>query len=163
MPCRSATLVHADGRLLAARGAAALSLGRLHADGQNRGSAPQELAAGASIRVALARSADDPPFSRDERRLAAAIAELAAAILSSIAPAAIATVSAPAPAKPATKKKRPLEPLDDRLSEVERGVLVEALRRSGNNLSRTARTLGLSRNGLKMKLARHGLPRGTNT
>jgi len=163
VPCRSATLVHADGRLLAARGAAALSLGRLHADGQSRGSAPQELAAGATIRVALARSADDPPFSRDERRLAAAIAELAAAILSSIAPAAIATVSAPAPAKPATKKKRPLEPLDDRLSEVERGVLVEALRRNGNNLSRTARTLGLSRNGLKMKLARHGLPRGTST
>lgn len=163
VPCRSATLSSAEGVTLAARGAAALSLGRLRADGDatGGGSAPHELSAGTTLRVALARSADDPPFSRDERRLAAAIAELAAAVVSSVAPSPIASEEAAAvPDARAKKKKRPLEPLDDRLSEVERGVLVEALLRNGNNLSRTARTLGLSRNGLKMKLARHGLPRG---
>lgn len=159
VPCRSAILTDADGRLLAARGAAALSLGRLHADGgPGRGSAPQELSAGSGVRVTVARSGDDPPFSRDERRLAAAVAELAAALAPSIASAPAPTPVAEPP-RPA-KKKRPMEPLDDRLSEVERSVLIEALRRNSNNLSRTARTLGLSRNGLKMKLARHGLPRG---
>lgn len=167
VPCRAATLTSADGSTLAARGAAALSLGRLHADGDGRGSAPQELASGATLRILFARAADDPPFSRDERRLAAAIAELAAAVLQPGSPAAAgagaSAAAEPAPAMGFRRKRRgpALPPLDDRLSEVERDVLIQALRRTGGNLSRTARTLGLSRNGLKMKLARHGLPRST--
>lgn len=168
VPCRAATLTTADGSTLAARGAAALALGRLHADGDGRGSAPQELASGATLRVVFARAADDPPFSRDERRLAAAIAELAAAVLQPGSPATASasrtTMDEPAVAPGFRRKRRgpALPPLDDRLSEVERDVLIQALRRTGGNLSRTARTLGLSRNGLKMKLARHGLPRGTS-
>lgn len=173
VPCRSAILSGSDGTVLAARGAAALSLGRLHGDAGRLGSAPQELAAGTGLRVLFARATEDPPFSRDERRLAAALVELAAAVLQPRSRLAVvasaATLHEPAPvaeaaAPPAARRKRrgsALPPLDDRLSEVERDVLVEALRRTGGNLSRTARTLGLSRNGLKMKLARHGLPRGT--
>lgn len=162
VPCRSALLLSPDGRALAARGAAALALGRLHADGGERGSAPNELSSGNALRVVLARSHDDPPFSRDERRLAAAALDLATTVLAPTAKRATTTASGPAPREP-EKRPRParLQALDDRLSIVERDAIVDALRKNGGNLSRTARTLGLSRNGLKMKLARHGLPRGT--
>jgi transcriptional regulator with PAS, ATPase and Fis domain len=44
--------------------------------------------------------------------------------------------------------------LDSLLSECERGAIREALRRSDGNKSEAARLLGLSRNGLAMKMSR---------
>ena len=47
--------------------------------------------------------------------------------------------------------------LDEIVAEVERGVIVEALRVSGQNRSRTAKLLGLPRSSFYEKLARYGL------
>jgi Nif-specific regulatory protein len=47
--------------------------------------------------------------------------------------------------------------LKDRIEEVERWLLVEALREHGGNKTRTAETLGLTREGLHKKLARYGM------
>lgn len=47
--------------------------------------------------------------------------------------------------------------LDKLISECERAAIREALQRSHGNKSGAARLLGLSRNGLAMKMARHGL------
>ncbi|MDA8019331.1 MAG: sigma 54-interacting transcriptional regulator [Thermoanaerobaculia bacterium] len=47
--------------------------------------------------------------------------------------------------------------LDKLVSDTERAAIREALRRSGGNKSEAARQLGLSRNGLKMKMDRLGL------
>lgn len=105
-------------------------------------------------RLALDRGTADPAFSRDERRLLESIAGLAGAALdrAELAPARARKRGAEAGASGDT-----LPPLDDRMSIVERATLVDALARHDGNLSRTAKALGLSRNGLKMKLARHGL------
>jgi DNA-binding NtrC family response regulator len=46
------------------------------------------------------------------------------------------------------------------VGRVERTAIREALRRSQGNKSRAARLLGLSRNGLAQKMARHGLGSG---
>ena len=102
-------------------------------------------------RLALDRAAGDPPFSRDERRLLESIAGLAGAALDR---------AALAPARRARAQEgngATLPALDDRMSIVERATLVDALARHDGNLSRTAKALGLSRNGLKMKLTRHGM------
>jgi transcriptional regulator with PAS, ATPase and Fis domain len=47
--------------------------------------------------------------------------------------------------------------LDEIVAEVERGVIIEALRVSGQNRSRTAKLLGLPRSSFYEKLARYGL------
>lgn len=104
-------------------------------------------------RLALDRRGGDPPFSRDERRLLESIAGLAGAALdrTDLAPEGSRKRGA------AKTSGDTLPPLDDRMSIVERATLVDALARYDGNLSRTAKALGLSRNGLKMKLVRHGL------
>ena len=47
--------------------------------------------------------------------------------------------------------------LADALAEVERRMIADAMRRHGNNISRAARELGLTRRGLYLKLERHDL------
>ncbi|MCB1056448.1 MAG: sigma-54-dependent Fis family transcriptional regulator, partial [Acidobacteria bacterium] len=47
--------------------------------------------------------------------------------------------------------------LDRLVADCERAAIREALRRSHGNKSQAARDLGLSRNGLAMKMQRHGL------
>ncbi len=47
--------------------------------------------------------------------------------------------------------------LDEIVAEVERGVIIEALRLTGQNRSRTAKLLGLPRSSFYEKLARYGL------
>ena len=47
--------------------------------------------------------------------------------------------------------------LDKLVGDTERAAIREALRRSGGNKSEAARQLGLSRNGLNMKMDRLGL------
>ena len=47
--------------------------------------------------------------------------------------------------------------LDERLAETEREIVARALAVAGGNQSRAARLLGISRNGLAAKIARHGL------
>lgn len=47
--------------------------------------------------------------------------------------------------------------LDEIVAEVERGVIIEALRLTGQNKSRTAKLLGLPRSSFYEKLARYGL------
>lgn len=47
--------------------------------------------------------------------------------------------------------------LDDRMAETEREIVARALTVAGGNQSRAARLLGISRNGLAAKIARHGL------
>jgi DNA-binding NtrC family response regulator/pSer/pThr/pTyr-binding forkhead associated (FHA) protein len=47
--------------------------------------------------------------------------------------------------------------LERLLADCERAAIREALRRSGGNKSQAARALGLSRNGLSMKMQRHGV------
>jgi DNA-binding NtrC family response regulator len=53
--------------------------------------------------------------------------------------------------RPETASELHLEKL---VNECERGAIREALRRSGGNKSEAARLLGLSRNGLAMKISR---------
>jgi len=43
------------------------------------------------------------------------------------------------------------------LNEVERNLLVQAMNRSGNNLSRAARLLGIGRGALRYRLEKHNL------
>jgi DNA-binding NtrC family response regulator len=50
--------------------------------------------------------------------------------------------------------------LDERLARAERAALERALAECGGNRSRAAKRLGISRNGLAAKLARHGLGGG---
>jgi DNA-binding NtrC family response regulator len=47
--------------------------------------------------------------------------------------------------------------LERLLADCERAAIREALRRTGGNKSQAARALGLSRNGLAMKIQRHGV------
>lgn len=47
--------------------------------------------------------------------------------------------------------------LENLLASTERAAIREALRRAGSNKSQAARLLGLSRNGLAMKMERHGI------
>ncbi len=47
--------------------------------------------------------------------------------------------------------------LDERMAETEREIVARALAVAGGNQSRAARLLGISRNGLAAKIARHGL------
>jgi DNA-binding NtrC family response regulator len=47
--------------------------------------------------------------------------------------------------------------LERRLGALEKALVMQALERSGGNRSQAARLLGLSRNGLRAKLSRHGL------
>lgn len=53
----------------------------------------------------------------------------------------------------------PLQPatLADALSELERRMIAEAMRKHGGNISRAAKELGLTRRGLYLKLERHDL------
>jgi DNA-binding NtrC family response regulator len=51
--------------------------------------------------------------------------------------------------------------LDERLAQAERVALQRALAECGGNRSRTAKRLGISRNGLAAKLSRHGLGGGS--
>ncbi|HVM94983.1 MAG TPA: sigma-54 dependent transcriptional regulator, partial [Candidatus Acidoferrales bacterium] len=44
------------------------------------------------------------------------------------------------------------------LSQVERTMLVQALERSGNNLTKAARVLGIGRGALRYRLEKHGIP-----
>ncbi len=50
--------------------------------------------------------------------------------------------------------------LDERMAETEREIVARALAVAGGNQSRAARLLGISRNGLAAKIARHGLAAG---
>jgi DNA-binding NtrC family response regulator len=50
--------------------------------------------------------------------------------------------------------------LKEATAVLERQLILEALERNRNNLSRTASELGLSRRGLRLKLAQLGIPRG---
>ena len=47
--------------------------------------------------------------------------------------------------------------LEGRVAALERKLIAAALVRSGGNRSEAARLLGVSRNGLVMKMQRHGL------
>ena len=47
--------------------------------------------------------------------------------------------------------------LERLVAATERAAIREALKRSGGNKSQAARSLGLSRNGLAMKMERHGI------
>jgi DNA-binding NtrC family response regulator len=47
--------------------------------------------------------------------------------------------------------------LADAMSELERRMIAEALRKHSGNISRAARELGLTRRGLYLKLERHSL------
>ena len=47
--------------------------------------------------------------------------------------------------------------LKDMMAEVERWLLSEALREHGNNKTQTAKTLGITREGLHKKLSKHGM------
>jgi DNA-binding NtrC family response regulator len=49
--------------------------------------------------------------------------------------------------------------LKERVAELERQLIVEALARNKNNLSRTAAEVGLSRRGLRLKLGQLGIAR----
>ncbi len=110
-------------------------------------------------RLVLDRRESDPRFSREERRLVEVVAELAAASAdardrrSLVRSTPWTSVEGPLPKAGAAARAT----LDDRLKATEHASLLESLARHGGNLSRTARALGLSRNGLKMKLARHGM------
>ena len=53
--------------------------------------------------------------------------------------------------------QRPKGTLKDRVEEVERWLLTEALREHGGNKTRTAETLGITREGLHKKLGKYGL------
>ena len=44
-----------------------------------------------------------------------------------------------------------------KLEEVERTLLLRALERSGNNLTRAARLLGMGRGALRYRLEKHGI------
>ena len=61
--------------------------------------------------------------------------------------------------RPETVSELALERL---VAECERAAIREALRRSGGNKSEASRQLGLSRNGLTMKMQRLGLAGGRN-
>ena len=47
--------------------------------------------------------------------------------------------------------------LKDMMAQVERWLLTEALREHGNNKTKTAKTLGITREGLHKKLTKHGM------
>jgi DNA-binding protein Fis len=50
-----------------------------------------------------------------------------------------------------------------KLEDVERTLLLRALERSGNNLTRAARLLGMGRGALRYRLEKHGIsPRESN-
>ncbi len=53
--------------------------------------------------------------------------------------------------------------LEQQLAATEREIVARALAVAGGNQSRAARLLGISRNGLAAKMARHGLPPGGDT
>jgi DNA-binding NtrC family response regulator len=53
--------------------------------------------------------------------------------------------------------------LKDAISVLERQIIAEALTRNRNNLSRTAIELGLSRRGLRLKLAQLGIQKEART
>jgi two-component system, NtrC family, response regulator AtoC len=68
---------------------------------------------------------------------------------------------APAPSAPPVLITAPLGPLpangSSRLEEIERRVLVDALERSGFNVSRAARILGMGRGALRYRMEKHGI------
>lgn len=47
--------------------------------------------------------------------------------------------------------------LQEQLDEVERGAIVDALRKTAGNKARAARLLGITRGGLYLKMKRHGV------
>ncbi len=84
-------------------------------------------------------------------------AELAAAILPSSEPTIPAADPSPRPApEPALAGAEP-QSLEDQLAAEEERILREELARCGGNRSKTARRLGISRQGLYNKLDRYGI------
>jgi DNA-binding NtrC family response regulator/tetratricopeptide (TPR) repeat protein len=65
--------------------------------------------------------------------------------------------STPAAAPPLRRTVSPSANLASAVEQVERDLIQDALTRSGGNISETARTLGLTRRGLYLKLRRLGL------
>ena len=146
VPARGGTATLAgDPRTAVRRGASLLGL-----PADARIQAPMRAEGGGETAgvLVLERATGDPAFSREERRVVEAIAAVAAARLLAIAGDVAPEAAAP-PGEP--------EVGEAALGGAEREVLERALGAHANNLSRTARSLGLSRNGLKMKMSRHGL------
>jgi DNA-binding NtrC family response regulator len=73
------------------------------------------------------------------------------------------TSEAPAPAQGAsggtngTPTLKAGQTLADLVDEVERSLIAESMEKSGGNIAETARTLGLTRRGLYLKLKRLGI------
>ncbi len=79
------------------------------------------------------------------------------------APAAVAAAPGPA-GSPAPAPSGPGDPgLQAQLGRLEREIIVRTLRDFDHNISRAARALGLSRQGLRKKIERHGLGSGRST
>jgi DNA-binding NtrC family response regulator len=72
-------------------------------------------------------------------------------------------VSPSAPSRPADRRAVPFPPQGMTLEQFEDEMIKEALRRAGGNKSQAARLLGLSRNALRYRLSKLGVPDEENS
>jgi AAA ATPase domain/Bacterial regulatory protein, Fis family len=101
------------------------------------------------------------PWGGNVRELANTMERLALLVDSPVVTAAVLDLSQPADAADATSESAALnQALGDTLGAVERDRLLEALDQTFWNVTRAARLLGISRDTLRYRIAKHGLRPG---
>ncbi len=139
-----ATLPHSDQRFDEQMVRAALDQQRTIALGTGRPLMATPLPSNSGACLLLERRFSAEPFAAEEKLLARTAADLLAL--------ALRLDGAPTTARPKVGQT-----LDEAVTELERDLVTRTLAAEAGNISRTARRLGLSRNGLRARMRRYGL------